>query len=144
MGELTSLRAACLGLAEELDAALVAADLEPLTGLYGDPPPAAALAPFGVVSLAGWHGRRAPAAEGRVTRLKLTLRLHTVGGEGVALGYEEQAATVLAGAREAVAAALTGATLTEWRLGWGQSQADPDRGADAWRTDIVMDCQLEQ
>jgi len=144
MAELTSLQAACLGLEAALDTALTSAGLDPLTGLHADPAPTTAVAPYGVVSLAGWHGRSQPAPESRVTRLKVTLTLATTGGQTVALAYEEQAAAVLASAKATVAAGVVGASLTQWRLGWGQSQADPDRGATAWRTDLVVDCQLEQ
>jgi len=142
MAELTSLQTACLGLQAALDAALSTAGLDPLTDLYDDPAPATAVAPYGVVTTAGWDGRQQPAAGSRVTRLKVTLRLITPGGLQTALAYEEQAAAVLAGAGATVAAGVSGATLTQWRLGWGRSEPEP--GGDAWRTDLVVDCQLEQ
>lgn len=78
---LRQLHTACLALASDLNTALQTAGVDPLTGVYGEPP-TNAVAPCLVVTFAGWRGRE-PAGLGGGTQetVHVAFRLETDGGE---------------------------------------------------------------
>ncbi|MBI2298397.1 MAG: hypothetical protein HYU66_05495 [Armatimonadetes bacterium] len=137
---LQQLHTACLGLEDDLNTALQAAGLTQLTGVSADPPSGTPTCPYLVVTLAGWRRRETASAGPRAQEtVTVSFRLVTDDSESDALAYEGVLAQVLAGARPALAAAVTDADLTAWRGWYGTAGLD----GDTWTTVLKLRAALE-